>query len=555
VRAKGSIGRAENARRLRLVFEELGGLWVKVGQLMALRIDLFSAELCRELSLLQDQANGFSFAIARRIVESDLGSPLSELFDRFEEAPFAAASIGQIHKARLKLEGVWVAVKVQRPYIAETVAHELGLIRRIIQLLQKFSTWSYMRWDDMYWELRHILEEEIDYRFEASNLKRMRKSLRRHNIYVPKVFSRYSSRRVLAMEFVGGALMADYIQVSESDPRKLRSWLTQNNIDPQLMARRLCFSLLRQVLEDNLYHGDLHPGNIILLRDSRVALIDFGTISFLEREYLDKFRIFLRSLATRDYSKATDLVFLLNAALPTRDLEPAKEDMIRALRAWAARTDVKELPYHEKSVDRAWTDTARIMFEHRCTADWSYLRLRRAFSTLDASLMRLYPDANYTRLIQDYFHKAEQRALRSRAGRRSWNRALMSLAAAADLPEKISELAFFSAAQIRRQAKVFQGTTTKFADLFAVLFGKLMLATVLFACFGALVLLERIAPTIAQSLMPGVVRRMVDSAPDFGSDTWWLFLALDLYLYWTFRKLRQRFRRKEVRFAEVSLPA
>ena len=205
LRSKGSVGRTEYARRLCAVFEDLGGLWVKVGQLMSLRIDFFSAELCQELSMLQDRANGFSFEIARRIVEDNLGGPLTQYFDEFEEIPFAAASIGQVHRAHLRHDDVWVAVKVQRPYLARTIAHEFALIGRITRFMDACSIWSYVRWKDFHWELQHILEEEIDYRFEAANIRRMRKTLRRHKIYVPKVFDRYSSRYLLVMEFVPGA--------------------------------------------------------------------------------------------------------------------------------------------------------------------------------------------------------------------------------------------------------------------------------------------------------------------------------------------------------------
>lgn len=553
-RSKGAAGRDERARRLRLVFEELGGIWIKLGQLMSLRIDIFSPELCRELSLLQDRAHGFPFDVVRSTVERDLGGPISQFFSEFEEPPFAAASIGQIHMARLRLEDVWVAVKVQRPYIVENIGNELGVIRRVVDLLQAFSIWPHMRWKEMYWELLHVLEEETDYRFEASNMQRMRKTLKRHDIYVPKVFGRYSSRRVLVTEFIAGALMADFIQLRKTEPLRLAAWLTENNIDPQLMARRLCFSLMRQVLEDNLYHGDLHPGNIILLRDSRVALLDFGTIGFLEREYLDKFRLFLRALATRDYSKAADMAFLLSATLPVIDLEPAKEDMVRSLRAWAARTYVKELPYHEKSVDSVWSEIGKVMFAYRCTAEWAYLRIRRAFSTLDASLMTLYPDANYTTLTQEYFAKAERRGLRRLRTQQSWQRLARNLAIAADLPEKIGEMTFFGAAQARRQAKVFQGTTSKVAYMFSVLFGKLMFAAFVFAAFAILVLLDRYNPGLAQANLPGLVARVVVAAPDFGTDTWWLLFFLDLYFAWTFAKLRRRFRRTEIRLTEIAPP-
>ena len=109
------------ARRLRCLFEELGRFWVKVGQLMSVRNDIFSAELCDELSRLQDQAMGFPFETAHRIAEAELKQQLSQIFDAFDEKPFAAASIGQLHRAHLRYEKVWVAVKIQRPFVAQTI--------------------------------------------------------------------------------------------------------------------------------------------------------------------------------------------------------------------------------------------------------------------------------------------------------------------------------------------------------------------------------------------------------------------------------------------------
>ena len=101
--------------------------------------------------------------------------------------------------------------------------------------------------------------------------------------------------------------MAEYLNALQADPRSIAAWCRENNVSPRRVARRLHLSMLRQILEDNLYHGDLHPGNIILLRDSNIALIDCGTIGFLELEYLQKFRLFMKSLVELDYDKAADL--------------------------------------------------------------------------------------------------------------------------------------------------------------------------------------------------------------------------------------------------------
>jgi ubiquinone biosynthesis protein len=547
LRSKGSAGRAEYAKLLRLLLEELGGLWVKIGQLLSLRVDLFSAEFCQELALLQDRATGFPFRDARRIIEESLGAPLSQIFDEFDETPFAAASIGQIHRAHLRVENVWVAVKVQRPYLTDTMAGELAAIGRIARLLDALSIRSYVRWTEFHWELERIMEEEVDYQYEASNMRRMRKTLRRHNIYVPKVFKQYISQRVLVTEFVAGALMADFIKLNRADPIRSSSWLQQNNIDPELLAERLCLSLLRQVVEDNLYHGDLHPGNIILMRDSRVTLLDFGAIGFTEKEYLEKFRLFLRSLATRDYNKAADLSLLLSERLPLNDLEPAKEDIVRALRAWGGRTFVPQLPYHEKSVNGAWLEIAQIYMKHKCTHAWTILRIQRAFMTLDASVIHLCPQMNFTNLTERYFRRAERRALRQLGDPRGMRKVLGKFPQALEIPEKVWELVFFNAALVRRHGRLFEGTTTKASNLFAVLFGNLATASAIAFAAIAIVLLERHAPGLLGQIGTRAASRIEGLLPDWRTDAWLLFLAIDVYVYFTARKLQRRFDVKEPR--------
>jgi ubiquinone biosynthesis protein len=543
----GKDRRRVQARRLHLLLDELGGFWIKVGQLISTRTDIFSAELCEELSLLQDRAAGFSFEAVRQIIEAELGASLTNFFDAFDETPFAAASIGQIHKAHLRHENVWAAVKVQRPFVAETVKTYLLFVRRLVRVLEALSIWPHARWRDGYWELEHILQEEIDYRFESSNIRRIRKSLRRHNIYVPKVFHEYTTQRLLIMEFIEGVLMADWLHVMQSDPGRLGVWLVDNNIDQQLVARRLSLSMLRQMLEDNLYHGDLHPGNIILLRDSRIAFIDCGTVGFLELEYLDKFRLFLRSLFDLDYDKAADMIFLLSASLPVRTLDRAKEDLVRALRAWGGRTFVEELAYKEKSVANAWQECSKVYFDYKCTFSWQLLRIVRAMTTLDASLMQLYPEVNSTQLGREYFRLAERRTMKRKFGsRKALRQTVLNLGLLSELPEKAAELAFFYSTLARRQVRVFEGATSKVANLFAVLFGNLELSCAVAGLMILLVLLDRHAPQVAASVMGGVLHRAVQAAPKWGTDAWLLVLALDTYLGWTFARLRQRFRQSEV---------
>ncbi len=163
------LTRQEYAKRFRRLLEELGGLWIKVGQLLSIRVDIFSSEFCEELSNLQHRAVGFPTPMARKIIEEDLGTPVDELFDDFSEVPFATASIGQIYRARLKFEGVWVAIKVQRPYADIKFRRDRDLIAWFVLILGKVPLFRFIRWDEALWELTEIMNEELHNRYEASS--------------------------------------------------------------------------------------------------------------------------------------------------------------------------------------------------------------------------------------------------------------------------------------------------------------------------------------------------------------------------------------------------
>ena len=323
------------------------------------------------------------------------GASIEDLFEEFEPLPFAAASVAQIHMARLTGQSVWVAVKVQRPYLGESFHREMSFVRGLVAIIRRLWFVPNLHWDEMLWELNQILAEELDFRFEAASTQRMRANLREHAIYVPKVFLRYSSKRVLVTEFISAVLMADFIRTLHTDPLRVEAWCRANNFNMRRVGRRLYNSMWRQMLEDNLFHGDMHPGNIILLRDSRIALIDFGSTGALEREYQKKYQMLIRAMADTDFAKAADLLFMLSGALPPKDLNEVKQKLIRAFRSWYLRAYANGLPYREKSMTNVANDLIKILFQHECSADWSFLRITRAQETLDQSLMHLHPNANY----------------------------------------------------------------------------------------------------------------------------------------------------------------
>ena len=532
---------------LRERFERLGGLWLKAGQLLSLRIDLFPQAFCQELAKLQNRSVGFSTPLAREIIEADLGAPIEHYFDEFGESPFAVASIGQVYRARLRHEGTYVAVKVQKPYAPEMFARDLVFIRWVVWLLQLIRFRAHMRWDLGYEELCEVMKEELDFHYEASSIRRMRKSLRGHRIYVPRVYPRYSTRRVLVTEFIHAVLMADYIKAADTDPQKLATWLNENNVDPRKVAKRLIHSIFRQLLEDNLYHGDLHPGNIVLLRNSRIALIDFGSTNFTEREYLQRFRMFIRALATRDYAKAGDLCLMLTASLPNIDTEEVKEKLIQALRSWATRTLVRELPYHDKSLDNATIHVVMILVGYRCTMAWAWLRIHRALTTLDTSLIYLYSDVNYTRMLQRYFHASERRRLKAMLGPEMVRRSLNAYSMGLDIQERVNEYTLFQGTLVRRHAQVFRGATTKVAAVMALFAQLIRTAIVIVGAFGVLLLFYQNDPSAVQAWLGPQLTRALGRLPQLDRPVWVVLALCYVYLVYLIVKVRKRLHERDAR--------
>lgn len=444
-------------RRLRELLERLGGVWVKVGQLLSLRIDLFDVDFCQELAALQDRAHGFPGETARACVESELGVPIEAVFASFDTQPIAAASIGQVHRAQLHDGGI-VAVKVRRPFVEDALARELGVVRLIFGALDRLRIAPFMRWRNMSWELHEILHEELDYRREASAMQRLRASLDGRGMYVPLVHAELSTSRVLVMEFVSGVLMSDYIATLHADPDRVRAWERENGVDPRRVVRRFSHSILRQILEDNLYHGDLHPGNIVLLRDSRVALLDFGAVGFTDRDFLDRFRLFMQAMASQEYDRAADLALLMTSSLPNIDLASVRAAVVRELLAWGLRSGVSTLPYAVKSVDAVNVAITRIFFEHRITFEWTFLRIRRALSTMDATAMHLYPEADYTAITRAYFRRAAGRTIRRRARPGAAASAMLRAVDDEDVTRRIGEITELAVEIERRRLRLAQAT-------------------------------------------------------------------------------------------------
>jgi predicted unusual protein kinase regulating ubiquinone biosynthesis (AarF/ABC1/UbiB family) len=258
---------AAKASELADDLEKLGPTFIKLGQLLSTRVELLPKAYLDALARLQDKIEPFGFNEVEKIVASELGVRLSKAFLEFDITPIAAASLGQVHRARLR-NGRQVAVKVQRPGIREQVFEDIEALEEIAEFFDKHTELGKRyRFCQMLEEFRRSLLRELDYRQEANNLITFRTQLREfERILFPEPISDYSTSRVLTMEYVHGKKITELSSLGRMD------------FDGGALAEELFRAYLHQILVTGFFHADPHPGNVFLTDDYRIALIDVGMV-------------------------------------------------------------------------------------------------------------------------------------------------------------------------------------------------------------------------------------------------------------------------------------
>lgn len=278
--------------RLRLCFEQLGPTFVKLGQLLASRTDLVPQEYVDEFRKLQDQVPAVPFSEIQKVLVHHFGVELSEVFASFDERPIGAASIAQVYKAELK-DGTPVVVKVQRPGIEQIIQDDLNILHMLADLLDRYVTEAkVLNPSGVVNEFSRSLEMETNFIIEANNIRRFQQNFAADpNIKIPQVYGDYTGRRVLVMEMLDGI------------PLSHRNALDQEGIDPETVLRRGLRAYLKMVFTDGLFHGDLHAGNMFVMPDNKIGLIDFGMVGRLNRKSQNGIANMFLALAEEDYDR------------------------------------------------------------------------------------------------------------------------------------------------------------------------------------------------------------------------------------------------------------
>ncbi|MCG6118600.1 MAG: ubiquinone biosynthesis regulatory protein kinase UbiB [Aquimonas sp.] len=298
--ARGDVARLSRGARLRLALQSLGPIFVKFGQVLATRRDLLPADVADELALLQDQVAPFAGARARAQVESALGRPVTELYAEFDETPLASASIAQVHAARLH-DGREVVVKVLRPGIAGTIEADIGLLRALAALSERFGPDpERTRPAEVVDEIARSLRDELDLQREGANGSVLRRHFKDSaDLYVPEVHWPLTCEQVLTLERVRGVRADDLAAIEAA------------GIDRRALAAKVVQLFYTQVFRDNFFHADAHPGNLWVdisrVERPRFIALDFGIMGALPE--IDQFYLAENFMAifSRDYRRIAQL--------------------------------------------------------------------------------------------------------------------------------------------------------------------------------------------------------------------------------------------------------
>ncbi|MCS6873739.1 MAG: AarF/ABC1/UbiB kinase family protein [Pyrinomonadaceae bacterium] len=363
----------------------LGPTFIKIGQALGTRADLLPLPFIKTLGELQDKVPPFPNQLAFARIEKELGKKLEDVFEWISNEPIAAASLGQVYQAKLKT-GELVAVKVQRPNLATIIKGDIEILRKIARFSERFPSLNENAdWTGMLTEFEETIQEEMDYLAEARNAERFRNNFREwKNIYVPKIYWQATTKKVLTMEFIEGTKVTDIEE------------LRMKGIAPEKINRLLIRTYLKQLLEDGFFHADPHPGNLLVMKDGRLAFFDFGMVGRitpkLQSKMIDAFFHVVRRDAAGIAQDLIDLDFLKPGVNP-EIVRPVVEKMFK----YHLNLKLKDVKFKELTYE-----LADVMYDYPFRLPSNFTYIMRALMTLEGIGIITDPEFNFFETAKPY---------------------------------------------------------------------------------------------------------------------------------------------------------
>jgi ubiquinone biosynthesis protein len=371
--------------RLRSICEELGATFIKFGQVLANRPDMFPPDVIKELAKLQDDVPPFPFSVVAEIVERELGRPAAEVFASIEEVPLAAASIAQVHRARL-VSGDEVVIKVRRPGLEKSVREDLAVLRDIAAYIEEnFEDLEHIQPRALVEEFSRTFAMEMDLRAEARNIERFAQNFADEDaVRLPRVYQEFCNSGLLTMEYLAGRKVT---QVSD--------WSTFPR-EPEEIANLGTFLLLRSVFEHRFYHADPHPGNFLVADDGTVCLLDFGMVGFVSESRMEELLAFMVGLVSFDAQILVEAILDAGLAPTTLNIREFQRDVEMMINQFAT------LSLEEMDLEVLFRASIETIYKHRISLPADLLGVARAISTMEGIARQIYPEYNPVKSIQPY---------------------------------------------------------------------------------------------------------------------------------------------------------
>lgn len=371
------------AVRLRKVLEELGPTFIKLGQILSVRPDLVPLDLCYELSKLQDRVPPFGYEDVKKQIKESFGSYPDKIYASFDPVPFAAASLGQAHRAQLKT-GENVVVKVQRPDIRKMIETDIDILYSLAQLANRYMQ------DIKFFDPITIVDEfsktitkEIDFTYEAHNIDKFRKNFTDSTaVHIPRIYWEYTKSKVITTEEITGIRMSDYLTQPHSDEEK------------KAVAANGANAILQQIFIDGFFHADPHPGNLFILPDNAAAFVDFGIVGRLDEDTRDVVVNLLIAVSTKNMNgvlKALEMIGVFVEEESVRDFRHDISDFVERF---------YDIPLKQIEISTILPQAVELMTRHKLKIPPQFHVMIKAIVTMDGVARQLDPDFNtiaYTR--------------------------------------------------------------------------------------------------------------------------------------------------------------
>jgi ubiquinone biosynthesis protein len=363
------------AQRFRQLLLDLGPTFIKLGQLLSSRPDILPSHWVDELSELQDAVPPFPIAEVRAQIERGLGRPVEVCFAELEEAPLASASIAQVHRARAH-DGDQVVVKVQRPRIRQRIDSDVAILHQLARLVEAVveETGVYTP-TGIVEEFERSIHEELDFSNEARNARAMAEASQgRDYLVIPRVRGDLSSNTILTLEYIEGVKVSDVTAGA--------------GYDLERVARNIIEAAFRQLFEDGLFHGDPHPGNILVLPGNRVALLDFGLVGRLTRATQEALVTLILAAALRDPDTVARVLNRIGVPEQHTPIVAFRDDIQRILDRYLG------LRLDEIRTSSLLRDLLDLAVKHRIHVPKEYAVLSKASITVEGVIRKIYPKLN-----------------------------------------------------------------------------------------------------------------------------------------------------------------